>query len=114
MHNPVPSTSPKNLVGTAIDSTTIQLSWTAPDSDDHNGVISEYRVNVTEVETEQPIQRAVMTTSVVIAALHPYYTYKWTVSAVTVGEGPYSPSSIVATPEDGELYVHNETYVSQL
>lgn len=102
--NPVPSTSPTNLIGIAVDSTTIQLSWSAPDSDDHNGIISEYRVNVTEIETGQEFQRAVTTTSVVIATLHPFYTYTWTVTAVTVGEGPYSPPSTLSTPQDG---MHN-------
>ena len=58
-------------------------------------------MNVTEIETGQHVQRAVTTMSVVIATLHPFYTYSWTVTAVTVGEGPYSPSSTVTTPEDG-------------
>ena len=90
-------------MGIAVDSSTIQLSWFAPDKDDHNGIIREYRVNVTEIETGQQVQRAVTTTSVVIATLHPFYTYSWTVAAVTVDEGPYSPTSTVTTPEDGNL-----------
>lgn len=62
-------------------------------------------MNVTEIETGQKIQRTVTTTSIVIATLHPYYTYTWTVTAVTTGEGPYSPISTVTTPEDGKQFV---------
>ena len=42
------------------------------------------------------------TTSVTATALHPYYTYSFTISAVTVGEGPYSQSLSLQTLEDGE------------
>lgn len=93
-------------MGIAIDSRTVQLSWNSPDIEDHNGVIRRYIINITEVETGQLIQRNVTTTSVTIADLHPFYSYVWTVSAVTVGEGPYSPYLVVTTPEDGKLYIN--------
>ena len=41
-------------------------------------------------------------TTVVASTLHPYYTYSFTVSAVTVGEGPYSQPLSIQTLEDGE------------
>ena len=42
------------------------------------------------------------TTSITAAALHPYYTYSFTISAVTVGEGPYSQPLSLQTLEDGK------------
>ena len=48
-------------------------------------------------------QRVSTTTSIEITSLHPFYVYEWTVSAFTVGEGPYSSISTVTTPEDGML-----------
>ena len=41
------------------------------------------------------------TTSVTATALHPYYTYSFTISAVTVSEGPYSQPLSLRTLEDG-------------
>ena len=43
-----------------------------------------------------------VTTSVDAADLHPYYTYTITVSAVTIGEGPYSSAISLQTLEDGK------------
>ena len=48
-------------------------------------------------------QRVSTTTFIEITSLHPFYVYEWTVSAFTVGEGPYSSISTVTTPEDGKL-----------
>ena len=69
-------------------------------------------------------QRVSTTTSIEITSLHPFYVYEWTVSAFTVGEGPYSSISTVTTPEDGKncwnsdfryagtiKYLFNNTYL---
>ena len=42
------------------------------------------------------------TTSITATALHPYYIYSFTISAVTVGEGPYSQPLSLRTLEDGK------------
>ena len=42
------------------------------------------------------------TTSITATTLHPYYTYSFAISAVTVGEGPYSQPLSLQTLEDGE------------
>ena len=64
------------------------------------------------------------TTSITAAALHPYYTYSFTISAVTVGEGPYSQPLSLQTLENGknnattsivvDLIGHNYYYTFQL
>lgn len=93
--------SPSSLTGSVQDSTTIQLSWGAP-AGRHNGIIREYRVNITETETGRVFQQISTTTTLTVSSLHPDYTYEWIVTAFTVGEGPYSVTSRVTTLEDGE------------
>ena len=99
----VPTSAPTNPIGTATDARTIRLSWGEPPSNQQNGIIREYRVNITEVATGRVFQRVSATTFIEITSLHPFYVYEWTVSAFTVGEGPYSSISTVTTPEDGKL-----------
>lgn len=96
-----PDFPPTNLTGSALDSTTIILNWHQPNSP-HNGIIREYRVNITEDETGNVLQHLVTTTTdLVVRNLHPDYTYTWTVTAFTVAEGPYSSIARVKMPEDG-------------
>ena len=59
-------------------------------------------MNVTELQTGTTFQRSVSTTSIAVTSLQPSYTYHLTVSAYTVGEGPYSLPLNVTLPEDGE------------
>ena len=99
----VPTSAPTNPIGTATNARTIRLSWGEPPSNQQNGIIGEYRVNITEVATGRVFQRVSATTSIEITSLHPFYVYEWTVSAFTVGEGPYSSISTITTPEDGKL-----------
>ena len=99
----VPTSAPTNPIGTATNARTIRLSWGEPPSNQQNGIIREYRVNITEVATGRVFQRVSTTTSIEITSLHPFYVYEWTVSAFTVGEGPYSSISTITTPEDGKL-----------
>ena len=85
-----------------MSSDTISLSWSPPPPSDTNGIIREYRVNVTEVETGRVFYLTSTTTSITVQSLHPYYTYYCTVSAYTVGVGPYTVVFSIRTPEDGK------------
>jgi len=98
-----PSASPQNLTGATLNSRTISLSWSPPPSADVNGIIREYRVNVTSVESGTVLTRNTTTTSITIQSLHPYYLYRCVVSAYTVGIGPYTEVFMIRTPEDGML-----------
>jgi len=98
----VPEQSPSNLTAIPQDSVSILFTWDEPEGS-HNGIIQEYRVNITEVETEQTFHYTTSTLNLIINNLHPFYTYLWTVAAVTVNEGPYSSPESVTTLEDGEL-----------
>ena len=107
----VPENPPLNPVGMATNSRTIQFSWGIPPGR-HNGIIREYRVNAMELQTGRAFQRTASTTSILITSLQPSYTYRLSVSAYTISEGPYSPALNVTTPEDGQSF--NLSYSSML
>ena len=89
------------MTATHVTSRSISLSWSLPSLS--NGVIREYRVNVTEVQTGIVFTEIVMhtKTSIIIQSLHPYYNYKCHISAYTVEVGPYA-AAYIRTLEDGE------------
>ena len=68
-----------------------------------NGIIREYHINLTGVETGTLTTYISSTTSIEITQLHPYYTYVWVVTAITIGEGPYTTSNNVTTLQDGKF-----------
>ena len=98
-----PSGAPVNIVATSLSSTSVELSWNPPPTDQQNGIITDYYINMTEVETGVTVQLTVTgATSLLIDTLHPYYVYNFFISAATVvGQGPYSTLFSIQTPEDG-------------
>ena len=77
------------------------MSWEEPAEELHNGIIRQYHINISEVDTGQQMQLVSTTPSISIASLHPHYTYEWSVAAFTVREGPFSEPQTISTPEDG-------------
>jgi len=100
----VPGSEPSNATGTALNSTHIYLTWDPPPPEDVNGIIREYRINVTEGETGLLLQYTTDpdTREIVIGPLHPYYTYHCTVVAYTVEVGPYTAIITIQTDEAGK------------
>ena len=100
-----PSGFPVNVAATSLSSTSVLLSWNPPLAEQRNGIITEYYINVTEIETGSTSQLVARdTTQLFIDTLHPYYVYNFFIAAATsVGPGPYSPVFTIQTPEDGEL-----------
>ena len=98
----VPTRPPQVPTAAVVDSRTFFCSWTPPPSDHHNGIIVEYRVNITEVITGRIFVRTTTATSLNITSLHPDYVYRWMVTAVTTGPGPYTAAATIRTPEDSE------------
>ena len=101
-----PTAPPQNFVGNYLDSTSIYLDWDEPPAEHQNGIIREYHINFTEIETGNAFFKVVATDSATISSLHPNYNYYITITAVTVLPGPTSPTIVVMTPEDG-MYSHN-------
>ena len=99
-----PTCPPGDIATTALSSTSIILTWSPPPMSCQNGIIREYRINVTEVETGRVLVFVSTSTTLTLSSLHPYYTYQCIVSAYTVGVGPYADNFTVVTLEDG---MHN-------
>ena len=97
-----PSNPPEQLHVTAISSSSLSLTWSPPPVDTRNGIIREYRINITELDTGRELVLYSITTFLIATSLHPYYVYVCRVSAFTVGYGPYSEGIQITTPEDGE------------
>ena len=102
----VPTDHPVKFMGVALNSTSFYLSWAPPPPEHHNGIIREYRVNVTEKVTGQVYQFSTLSTELVVTRLHPYFQYDCVVVAVTVDEGPHSSALSIRTNETGKaMYV---------
>ena len=101
--SPVPTSPPQNLGVSALNSTSISLSWMPPPLIDQNGIIREYRITITEVETGSVLGFTSTTTALIVPSLHPYYNYQCKVNAYTIDHGPYTEDFTVRTLEDGML-----------
>ena len=100
----VPSESPDVVSSAAVDSTTIEMTWTEPPINTHNGIILSYNIIVTVTNTMDTISVNTISTSVNITGLHPFYMYSLRVAGVTrYGAGPYSDGVSVTTLEDGKF-----------
>ena len=93
------------MTAIALDSTSIFLSWFPPPPIHQNGIVREYRITITEVDTGTILEVVSTITSATVLSLHPYYSYNCVVSAYTVGAGPYTEVVSVRTLEEGMLYV---------
>ena len=114
-----PAGAPLNPSVTIIDSRTLSFIWEEPLEELRNGIIQQYHVNITEVDTGRQFQLVSSTTSTSVSSLHPYYTYRLSVSAFTIGGGPFSEPQMITTPEDGRVkwfsftkvfYIHHVLY----
>ena len=97
----VPSAPPRVSLAVAESSSLISLYWLPPLSIHINGQLHYYRVNVTETNTGKKWTFLAVDTELKIGSLHPNYVYEYTLSAHTIGYGPYSPAMTVKTKQDG-------------
>ena len=102
-----PSSPPRAVSITMITSSSFHLSWTEPPLADQNGLIRQYLVNVTELDTGNVFSYTTTETEFTVESLHPYYYYSCSVSAVTVSAGPYSNSQMIQTEIDGKYVLHD-------
>lgn len=78
------------------------LTWAPPPIEETNGVIRNYVIAVTEIDTGRVFTENSNTTQVTLAGLHPFYTYECRIAAETVGIGPYSTQIVLQLSEDGK------------
>ena len=101
----VPTSAPQVPSGVATSSRSIVLSWNPPPVLERHGIIREYQINLTELQTGTELTYVTLDTTFEVSLLHPFYTYNWTVAAVTIGVGPYTIASTVVTLEDGKCFL---------
>lgn len=97
-----PSDFPAMFNATATSPYSAILTWEPPPEDGQNGVIIQYIIEVTILETNQTIFLYSNTTYLVVNTLRPYRTYVCIIAARTsVGIGPFGPQFTLVSPEDG-------------
>lgn len=101
-----PGSHPSNFTGESLNSTHIYLTWDTPPPSEINGIIREYRLNITEDVTGILFQYSTAATvqELIVGPLHPYYIYHCSVVAITVETGPYTSIFAIQTEEDGECH----------
>lgn len=97
-----PTEVPSDVSVSAVNATTIYLSWN--DVISIRGVVREYVVRVVETDTELIFEGHTNSTFIEIH-VHPAYLYNCSVSAVTVARGPFSEVVSILTPMDSKSQV---------
>ena len=96
-----------NPSSSSLSSTSITLFWSPPPMEHWNGIIRSYIINLIEHETNATYSYTSFATgptlTMTINSLHPYYTYQFTITAVTIGPGPPTHAFTVQTLPDGML-----------
>ena len=87
----------------------IELTWSPPPADTHNGEIVHYVITYIEIQTGTNSTVVSFDTDIVLGNLHPFYKYIVYVSAYTIDLGPTSSPIIIQTLEDGEFKFFERT-----
>ena len=87
------------VINVASDSFT--LTWEPPPFEEINGFIRYYVVSVAETDTGRVFDATPNSTQAILDGLHPFYTYSYTISAMTIGLGPHTTPMLVQLAEAG-------------
>ena len=99
----VPSSAPQNIRSLLLTSTSAEILWDPPPLEDQNGLIQNYTLLITEVDTDRSFNKVVENASITLQELQPLYTYQFVVAARTVvGLGPFSSRYSLQVPESGK------------
>ena len=82
------------------------VTWDPPLPDMQNGVIVDYILVVTRLNTDEeyePHSGENTANALTVQGLHPFYTYAYSIAAVTIGIGPSSAAVALLMPQDGKL-----------
>ena len=106
LFNSEPSDVPQNVTVVALNASSAYLSWIPPPLEDRNGIIIGYVVRVCGVNTDEEIELSVVDLHTTVVGLHPFYSYRFSVAAVTVATGPFNNPIGLSLPESGkQLYI---------
>lgn len=102
-------TGPPRNIEVETTPTSLSLSWNSPIPNLQNGIIRHYLIRVIEHETSVTSQLQSSGMDIMISTLHPFYTYKYSISAVTIDAGPYSEPTSVKLPQAGTIFLTMNT-----
>ena len=99
-----PSAPPDTVTVDEIYPDSVELSWSPPPPQNHNGEITGYNTTVTATNSGITFTVFSVANSTVVGSLTPFTTYIYSVAAVTnAGTGPFSSPNTVTTAETGTL-----------
>ena len=98
----VPSGSPTNFSVAILSSTSVRLSWQPPQAEERNGIIRQYIIRVEPSTGEAYSITTATDSSFVVSSLRPFTSYRFSVAAITIGEGPHTQQIQVQTNSDGK------------
>ena len=98
-----PIGEPTNVTVLFVGPTSIHISWDHPPADTHYGIIREYWITYTELETGAVFNASTVseTTQLVVGSLHPFHTYTLFIVPVTVDVGTNYTEITIRTKEAG-------------
>ena len=106
-----PSEPPQSVSIAEITSASVTLMWDAPETEQQNGIITGYVINVTMVETGERFQSFSTSSTLILDALRPFTSYICAIAAQTIaGVGPFSTTVSVRTEEGGRLTLYAHRY----
>ena len=104
VHHAVPSGAPIVLTTANPLPNSVTLEWGPPPLEYQNGDIINYMIEFMELGSHNSTIFFSNSTFLNVAALQPYTTYSFSVSAATaLGFGPASEHQLLQTAEDGRL-----------
>lgn len=82
------------------------VSWDPPLPDMQNGLIVDYILRITGLNTDEDYEVHSgdnAPNTLMAQGLHPFYTYLFSIAAVTIGNGPFSAAVTFQMPQDGKI-----------
>ena len=101
--NAAPIGQPVNVTVLFVGPTSIHISWDHPPEDTHYGIIRQYQITYTELETGAVFNTSTDSeaTQLAVDSLHPFYTYTLFIIPVTVDVGTNYTEITIRTKEAG-------------
>lgn len=99
-----PSGPPQDMNITVLNTTSMKVTWTPPSHDHQNGNVQYYILRIVEAESgREEVLNIFSTLHFIAGDLHPHYTYRVSVAAVTIAAGPSTEPQEVKMPQDGKF-----------
>ena len=93
------------MAADSLTPTVLNITWQPPAAEQQNGIIRNYTLSLSVVDTGGAEQFTSNQTYLIIEGLHPFYTYSIIIAAVTIGPGPLSEMLSFQMPQAGKKWL---------